>query len=58
MKFSRHWAAAAVGLCFSAGVLAAGPVVLVEVGQVKITDQDVIASIPAGTPDDQRKKML
>lgn len=58
MKFSRHWAAAAVGLCFSAGVLAAAPVVLVEVGQVKITDQDVIASIPAGTPDDQRKKML
>ena len=58
MKFSRHWAAAAIGICFSAGVLAAGPVVLVEVGQVKITDQDVIASIPAGTPDDQRKKML
>ena len=58
MKFSRHWAAAAIGICFSAGVLAAAPVVLVEVGQVKITDQDVIASIPAGTPDDQRKKML
>lgn len=58
MNLSRHWAAAAIGLCFSAGVWAANPVVLLEVGQVKITDQDLLASIPAGVPESQRKQML
>ncbi|WP_353235163.1 peptidylprolyl isomerase [Diaphorobacter ruginosibacter] len=58
MNLSRHWAAAAAGLCFSAGVWAADPVVLLEVGGVKVTDQDVIAAIPPGTPDAQRAQML
>lgn len=58
MNLSRHWAAAAVGLCFSAGVWAAGPVVVLEVGSVKVTDQDILASIPVGAPESQRKQML
>lgn len=58
MKFSRHWAAAAIGLCLSAGAFAANPVVVLEVGSIKITDQDIQASIPAGVSSAQRQQML
>lgn len=46
MKMSRQWGVLALGLCLSAGVLAADPSkVLLEVSGVKVTEQDVRAEL-------------
>ena len=50
MNMYRQIGLAVAGLCMTAGVWAAQPVVLVEVGGVKITDQDVRAELLGAPP--------
>ncbi len=50
MKMSRQLGVAALGFCLAAGAIAAQPVVVLEVGTVKVTDQDVRAELASSTP--------
>ncbi|QIL70222.1 peptidylprolyl isomerase [Diaphorobacter sp. HDW4B] len=57
MNMYRQMGLTAVGLCMAAGVWAAQPVVLVEVGGIKITDQDVRAEL-AQAPEAMAQRTL
>ncbi len=58
MKMSRQLGVAALGLCFVAGAFAAQPTVVLEVGSVKVTDQDVRAEIAITAPAEARERAL
>ena len=57
MKMSRQLGVAAFGLCLITGALAAQPVVVLEVGPVKITDQDVRAEIALAPPNARERAL-
>ncbi|QIL81857.1 peptidylprolyl isomerase [Diaphorobacter sp. HDW4A] len=57
MKMSRQLGVAVLGLCVVTSVLAAQPVVVLEVGTVKVTDQDVRAELALAPPSARERAL-